>query len=130
MIHFVLDNFVHLLMRDPFSLSLFSPVKFICSTIHLHPWWIGFASLLVVIALLAANLKELVYFMVKVYLLRKSVLETSYSMISSNTNYYNISIHSTRYFSTQFFLYSSRPLRSWGRRTSLFMARLYLLGII
>lgn len=59
---------MHLLMYDPFLLPLFSPVKFICSTIHLNPWWIGFASFLVVIAILAANLKELVYFMVKVYL--------------------------------------------------------------
>jgi hypothetical protein len=43
-----------------------SPIKTVCNALELNSAWIAFASLLVVIGILAANLKELVYFMVKV----------------------------------------------------------------
>lgn len=94
-------------------MRLYSPIKALCHAIELNPWWIAFIAGMVVFGLLAANLKELVYFMVKV---RQMLIDRITYSLHEFVVTINDIISSNRFFSTLSCPSSSHLLKYLARR--------------
>jgi hypothetical protein len=95
--------------RNQFIISIsHSPVKAICKQIGFSTYWIGLSSTLVGLAILSANLKELVYFMVKVCITHE--IYDVYTYIMHLCTYYNV----CKLISKNSFILWLRKIYIWG----------------